>query len=88
MQDDHLFFDFITKIMEVFVDDFTVDADSFDECLHHLTLVLRRSIETNLVLNFEGCHFVVEHGVVFGHIVSPKGIEVDKPKVDIIRSLP
>ena len=87
MQDDHLFFDFITKIMEVFVDDFTVDADSFDECLHHLTLVLRRSIETNLVLNFEGCHFVVEHGVVFGHIVSPKGIEVDKPKVDIIQSL-
>jgi len=27
---------------------------------------------------------MVEHGVVFGHIVSAKGIELDKPKVDII----
>lgn len=43
-----IFSDFITKIMEVFMDDFTVHGDSFDECLHHLTLVLRRCIETNL----------------------------------------
>jgi len=51
------------------MDDFTVHADSFDECLHHLILVLRRCIETNLVLNFENCHFMVEHGVVLGHVV-------------------
>ena len=88
MQDDHLFFDFIPKIMEVFVDDFSVHGDSFDECLHGLTIVLRRCIETNLVLNFESCHFMVEHGVVRSHIISTKGIEVDKPKVDIIQSLP
>jgi len=55
-----IFSDFITKIMEVFIDDFTVHGDSFDECLHHLTLVLRRCIETNLVLNFEKCHFMVD----------------------------
>ena len=88
MQDYHLFFDFITKIMEVFVDDFTVHGDSFEECLLRLTIVLWRCIENNLDLNFESCHFMVEHGVVFGHIVSAKGIEVEKPKVDIIQSLP
>ena len=55
------------------MDDFTVHADSFDECWHHLTLVLRRCIETNLVLNFEKFHFMVEHGVVLGHVVSAKG---------------
>jgi len=88
MQDDHLFFDFIAKIMEVFVDDFTVHGDSFDECLHRLTIVLKRCIETNLVLNFESCHFMVEHGVVLDHIISTEGIEVDKPKVDTIQSLP
>jgi len=70
--------------MEVFVDGFTVHGDSFDECLHHLNLVPRRCIETNLVLNFKKCHFMVKHGVVLGHAVSPKGIEVDKAKVHII----
>ena len=29
-----IFSDFITKIMEVFIDDFTVHGDSFEECLH------------------------------------------------------
>jgi len=48
-----IFSDFVTKIMEVFIDDFTVDVDSFDECLHHLTLVLKRCIETNLVLTLK-----------------------------------
>ena len=31
---------------------------------------------------------MVEHGVVLGHVVSNKGIEVDKEKVDIIQYLP
>jgi len=31
---------------------------------------------------------MVERGVVLGHVVSAKPIEVDKAKVDIIQSLP
>ena len=31
---------------------------------------------------------MVQEGVVLGHIVSNKGIEVDKAKVDIIEKLP
>jgi len=31
---------------------------------------------------------MVEHGVVRRHVVSPKGLKVDKAKVDIIQSLP
>ena len=68
-----IFFDFIDKTMEVFMDDFTVHGDSFDQSLHHLTLVLRRCIETNLILNFEKCHFIVDHDTVLGHIISKKG---------------
>jgi len=83
-----VFSDFITEIMEVFMDDFTVHGDSFDECLHHLTLMRWRCIETNLVLNFEKCDFIVEHGVVLGHAVSSRGLEIDKAKVDIIQPLP
>ena len=45
-------------------------------------------METNLVLNWEKCHFMVEQGIVLGHIISSRGIEVDKSKIDIIHSLP
>ncbi|XP_016681347.1 uncharacterized protein [Gossypium hirsutum] len=59
-----------------------------NECLHNLVLVLRRCIETNLILNFEKCHLMVEKGVVLGHVVSAKGLEVDQAKVEVIKNLP
>ncbi|XP_028964974.2 uncharacterized protein [Malus domestica] len=83
-----IFSDMIEKIIEVFMDDFSVYGDSFDTCLHNLSLVLKRCQETNLVLNWEKCHFMVSHGLVLGHIISGKGIEVDKSKVELVSSLP
>ncbi|CAN6555390.1 unnamed protein product [Malus baccata var. baccata] len=83
-----IFSDMIEKIIEVFMDDFSVYGDSFDTCLHNMSLVLKRCQETNLVLNWEKCHFMVSHGLVLGHIISEKGIEVDKSKVELVSSLP
>ncbi|RDY02570.1 Retrovirus-related Pol polyprotein, partial [Mucuna pruriens] len=74
--------------MEVFMDDFTVYADSFQACLSNLSKVLKGCIDTNLVLSFEKCHFMVTEGIVLGHLVSNRGIEVDKAKIDVITSLP
>ncbi|KAH9671201.1 hypothetical protein KPL70_017267 [Citrus sinensis] len=53
-----IFSDMVERFLEVFMDDFSVFGDSFDQCLHHLTLVLQRCIEKNLVLNWEKCHFM------------------------------
>ncbi|XP_042067292.1 uncharacterized mitochondrial protein AtMg00860-like [Salvia splendens] len=53
----------------------------------HLDVVLRRCQEKNLVLNFEKCHFMVPEGIVLGHVVSERGIQVDKAKVDVISKL-
>ncbi|KAM1660255.1 hypothetical protein ACFX2K_003267 [Malus domestica] len=83
-----IFSDFIEKIIEVFMDDFSVFGDSFDGCLENLTLILKRCVEMNLVLNWEKCHFMVKQGIVLGHIVSERGIEVDKSKIDLVRYLP
>ncbi|CAN6570895.1 unnamed protein product [Malus baccata var. baccata] len=83
-----IFSDFIEKIIEVFMDDFSVFGDSFDGCLENLTLILKRCVETNLFLNWEKCHFMVKQGIVLGHIVSERGIEVDKLKIDLVRYLP
>jgi len=70
------------------MDDFMVYGDSFDKCLENLSSILKRCIETNLVLNYEKCYFTVEQGIVLGHVVSSRGLEVDKAKIDVISSLP
>ncbi|XP_061375023.1 uncharacterized protein LOC133317202 [Gastrolobium bilobum] len=44
--------------------------------------------DCNLVLNWEKCHFMVTEGIVLGHKVSRRGIEVDKAKISMIEKLP
>ena len=70
------------------MDDVTVYGGSFEECLINLETVLNRCVEKNLVLNWEKCHFMVNQGIVLGHIISKKGIEVDKVKIEMISKLP
>ncbi|CAN6725283.1 unnamed protein product [Malus baccata var. baccata] len=82
-----IFSNYVEKIIEVFMDDFSVFGDSFDGCLHNLSLILKRCVETNLVLNWEKCHFMVKQGIVLGYIISEKGMEVDKSKIDLVRHL-
>ena len=58
-----IFSDFCEKIVEVFMDDFLVYGTSFDDCLSNIGHVLQRCEETNLVLNWEKCHFMVNEGI-------------------------
>ncbi|RVW18547.1 Retrovirus-related Pol polyprotein from transposon 297 [Vitis vinifera] len=83
-----IFSDMVERIMEVFMDDITVYRGTFEECLVNLEAVLHRCIEKDLVLNWEKCHFMVCQGIFLGHIISEKGIEVDKAKVELIIKLP
>ncbi|KAK1696118.1 hypothetical protein QYE76_012815, partial [Lolium multiflorum] len=78
----------VNKIVEVFMDDFSVYGNSFDNCLRNLDKVLQRCEETNLVLNWEKCHFMVNEGIVLGHKISERGIEVDRAKVEAIEKMP
>ncbi|GKB76439.1 reverse transcriptase domain-containing protein [Tanacetum coccineum] len=83
-----IFHDMCKDFMEVFMDEFSVLGNSFGFCLSNLSKMLTRCEETNLVLNWEKCHFMVKEGIVLGHKISKEGIEVDKAKVDVIASLP
>ncbi|KAK1611876.1 hypothetical protein QYE76_035549 [Lolium multiflorum] len=86
---DHYPLPFIDQIIvEVFMDDFSVYGNSFDSCLRNLDKVLQRCEETNLVLNWEKCHFMVNEGIVLGHKISERGIEVDRAKVEAIEKMP
>ena len=82
-----IFHDMVEKTVEIFMDDFSVYGSSFEDCLSNLEAVLHRCRETNLVLNWEKCHFMVTEGIVLGHKISEKGMEVDKAKVEVIQKL-
>ena len=83
-----IFSDMIEEIMEVFMDDFSIYEKTFDDCLENLDKVLQRCEEKHLVLNWEKCHFMVREGIVLGHLVSERGIEVDRSKIEVIDPLP
>nr|GEW56759.1 retrovirus-related Pol polyprotein from transposon 17.6 [Tanacetum cinerariifolium] len=44
--------------------------------------------DTKLALNWENSYFMVKEGIVLGHKISKKGIEVDKAKIEVISKLP
>nr|GFC02220.1 reverse transcriptase domain-containing protein [Tanacetum cinerariifolium] len=83
-----IFHDMIEKTMEVFMDDFFVFGNSFSTCLTNLENMLKRCEDTKLDLNWEKSHFMMKEGIVLGHKISKKGIEVDKAKIEVISKLP
>ena len=88
-----IFFDFIGESMEVFMDDFLVFGPSFDACSEHLTQILDVCVKKRLVIlhgmrqGWEKSYFMVREGIMLGHLVSSKGLEVDKAKVEVIQDL-
>jgi hypothetical protein len=56
---------------------------SQEESLRLITI-----LEKHLLLNWEKYHFMVREGIVLGHLVSERGIEVDKAKIEVIERLP
>nr|GEV86484.1 reverse transcriptase domain-containing protein [Tanacetum cinerariifolium] len=83
-----IFHDMIEQTMEVFIDDFSIFGDSFSTCLTNLEKIVKRCEDTKLALNWVKSHFMVKEGIVLGHRILKKGIEVDKAKIDVISKLP
>ncbi|GJU04677.1 reverse transcriptase domain-containing protein [Tanacetum coccineum] len=75
-----IFHDMIEKTMEVFMNDFLVFRNSFENCLSHVDKMLQRCEDTNVCLNWEKSHFMVKEGIVLGHKISKKGLRLIKPK--------
>ena len=82
-----IFYNFIGESLEVFMYDFSVFGSSFDTCVEHLTQILDICVKKHLVLSWEKSHFMVREDIVLGHLVSNKGLEVDKTKVNVIQDL-
>ncbi|GJS72179.1 reverse transcriptase domain-containing protein [Tanacetum coccineum] len=83
-----IYHDMIEESIEVFMDDFSVFGNSFDNFMNNLDKMLQRCKDAHLVLNWEKCHFMVKEGIVLGHKVSEAGLEVNKAKINVISKLP
>jgi hypothetical protein len=83
-----VFSEFIEEIVEIFMDDFSGYGKTFMDCLANLEKVLMWCAELGLVLNWEKCHIMVKQGIVLGHVISERGIEVDNAKVETVEQLP
>jgi hypothetical protein len=83
-----IFSNLVEKVMEVFMDHFFIYGKTFEDCLANHDKMLRQCQEADLVLNWEKSHFMVQEGIVPGHKISEKGIEVDKVKIEVIEQLP
>jgi hypothetical protein len=82
-----IFSNLIERVMEVFMDDFSIYGKPLEDCMANLDKVLKRCQMANLVLNWKQCHFIIWEGIVLGHKISEKGIKVDKAKIEVIEQL-
>lgn len=81
-----IFFDIAKDTIEVFMDDFLVIGDSFDNYLAYFPNKLQTCEEYNLVLNWEKYHYMVKKGIILGHKISKWGIEMDRAKIEVIEN--
>ena len=70
------------------MDDFLVYGATFDLYLDNVTKVLHRCEKVNLILNWKKCYFMAQEGVVLGHVVSQRGIQIDRANIEVIECLP
>eukprot|EP00253_Pinus_taeda_P035473 PITA_35473 len=82
-----IFADIIHECVEVYMDDFTVYGNTYDDCLNNLEKFLKRCIETNLSLINEKCYMMLTEGIVLGHHISTSGIKVDPVKIQVLVNL-
>jgi hypothetical protein len=82
-----IFSDLVEKVIEVFMDDFSIYGKTFEDCLANLDKVLKQCQMPDLVLNWEKCHFMIREGIILGHKILEKGNKVDKAKIEVIEQL-
>ncbi|KAL2624237.1 hypothetical protein R1flu_008482 [Riccia fluitans] len=82
----NIFRDYLRKFVEVFLDDFCVYS-SKKEHMEKLGLTFEKCRASNLRLHLEKSYICMEEGILLGHRISCRGIEVDKEKVAIIVEL-
>ena len=59
-----IFSDMVEHYLKVFMDYLNMFGNSFHDCLDNLEKVLKRSVEKELVLNSEKCHYMITSRII------------------------
>jgi len=70
------------------MDDFSPYGSNFQEASINLGKFLTKCIEMNQSLSPEKCEFLMTEGIVLGHTISRRGLQVDPNKIAIIQKVP
>ena len=62
------------EFVEIYMDDFSVFGDSFQEALKNIEKEILLCQEAHLALSDKKCRLMCKAGVVLGHFISDKGI--------------
>jgi hypothetical protein len=76
------------KFLKVFVDDFNIHSESWEEHFQHLDVVFFKLREVNLKLNPNKCCFAAKSITFLGHVVSKDGTKPDSGKIEVILHFP
>ncbi|GKB21820.1 reverse transcriptase domain-containing protein [Tanacetum coccineum] len=79
---------FITRNLEVYVDDLVIKSRTEDEIVRDIEEIFKTLREINMKLNPKKCTFGIEEGMFLGYKVSTRGLKVCPDKVDAVLSLP
>jgi hypothetical protein len=72
-------------ILEIYIDDVTVESDTMDNHLANLRLALERMYRYGLKINLPICD--VSAGKFLGFIIHENGIEIDPKKIESIQKV-
>merc|ERR1711911_534299 len=74
------------KIIHVYMDDFVVTGNTFQEHLSNIRLVLERLRDANLKLKLSKCFFLKKQCNFLGHTLSADGVKVNEDKIKSINN--
>ncbi|KAL0361424.1 UNVERIFIED_CONTAM: Retrovirus-related Pol polyprotein from transposon.6 [Sesamum radiatum] len=79
---------YLRRFVIVFLDDILVYSSSWQDHLHHLSLILELLLTNRFFAKFSKCSFGVETVDYLGHIISAAGISPDPAKLHVIADWP
>jgi hypothetical protein len=79
---------FISKFVVVYFDDILIYCKSLDEHIEYLRAVFGALCDACLFANLEKCTFYTDRVAFLDYVVTPQGIEMDKAKIEAIKSWP
>ena len=82
-----IFHEFISKLVEIYIDDVVVKSRDFTRHLVDLRKVLECTRKHGLKMNPNKCAFGVSAGQFFGFMVHQRGIEISRRSIDAINKI-